>query len=1025
MNWKRKCKFTLAALAAASTALALDPLEKADAYSTELSPELVPTRNFFPIGVLGDNAFRQMPFAGLNLGEEAHCCYEFKDGAECNYKKTAGGKGLRFFNVWAAHSIFLSPETKHYGTLKHPVNDAGVEYDHQMIRFFDPNTRKYVLDAAAATVDTVLAREEGKEDIFIWGIDNEWELPLDYSAEALTAFRKFLESTYDGDLDRMNRAWNTSYQSFAEAVPPKIAECSQQPGAWLDWRRFQEESYADFIRDYFTVIQQHDPKRRPVVSKSTQCTIEMQSVVRNRAVNHEILADRTRDISQGWYGIDQYGHGDRNNYEMNYLYHCILPNDPAERKFRCGVFSGEANNHAGPGWQFAQSYWRMLANGYRGGDFFVLGCFGAQNDFATFGFTSPDGSRRSRFHYLTRYAAAIHRTEPFWAQAEPANDVPRIAMLLPQRDVLLANNTGVSLWDYSTNNRLAVYTHLRNAGYWVDVIPYGKLNPEFLKRYDALFLVGAEHLSAKECAEIAAFVEAGGCLYSDMRAGNFDEHHLETHGLEKVLGLRQQGVYTGIEVSPDDVWYNTEYGNVIRGDGKILFEATTAKLLNERDLFENAKAALVLGNDFGKGRSFWFNTRLGALRPESVEPLVISNFLAGYLKQAGIQPNYTHSEAPGDHLRVETPQMNDSGDLAIIVAGVTRFAIPAGKLSVKLPATAEFNSAFWASAEGALLEKVPFRRTGDRVEFELPEVKTAGVLYCFVTPEPLLGLGMVDATQSLPADPNTPELLPTKETHVKVQLANPGTTELPAGEIALRALADWKVEPAVQATPVLKPGEMREFVFRVTVPEMSPHFRPNFVYPLLAQFIVEGERRGVAHQSVAVRLDPTKFDYLLSDNAIDGRFPRDFTIHTGAEYIYNFPDELPEGHSFRDPSTNTEDGRAGNALTDGLDWWTRRVTFVMPEAEVVFDLKSVYTISAVNLRKGHPAFPTGVEVEVSENGKHFKPIAKASTLTWDEGDWAMVKTEPVKGRYVLVRIIYPSAAGGFLDELEIYGRPLK
>lgn len=300
MNWKRKCKFTLAALAAASTALALDPLEKADAYSTELSPELVPTRNFFPIGVLGDNAFRQMPFAGLNLGEEAHCCYEFKDGAVCNYKKTASGKGLRFFNVWAAHSIFLSPETKHYGTLKHPVNDAGVEYDHQMIRFFDPNTRKYVLDTAAATVDTVLAREEGKEDIFIWGIDNE-----------------------------------------------------------------------------------------------------------------------------------------------------------------------------------------------------------------------------------------------------------------------------------------------------------------------------------------------------------FDEHHLETHGLEKVLGLRQQGVYTGIEVSPDDVWYNTEYGNVIRGDGKILYEPTTAKLLNERDLFENAKAALVLGNDFGKGRSFWFNTRLGALRPESVEPLVISNFLAGYLKQAGIQPDYTHSEAPG------------------------------------------------------------------------------------------------------------------------------------------------------------------------------------------------------------------------------------------------------------------------------------------------------------------------------------------------------------------------------------------
>ena len=64
-------------------------------------------------------------------------------------------------------------------------------------------------------------------------------------------------------------------------------------------------------------------------------------------------------------------------------------------------------------------------------------------------------------------------------------------------------------------------------------------------------------------------------------------------------------------------------------------------------------------------------------------------------------------------------------------------------------------------------------------------------------------------------------------------------------------------------------------------------------------------------------------------------------------------------------------------------------------------------------------------MEVSEDGRRFHPVAAATELSWDEGDWAMVKTEPVKGRYVLVRILYPSAAGGFLDELEIYGRPLK
>lgn len=97
----------------------------------------------------------------------------------------------------------------------------------------------------------------------------------------------------------------------------------------------------------------------------------------------------------------------------------------------------------------------------------------------------------------------------------------------------------------------------------------------------------------------------------------------------------------------------------------------------------------------------------------------------------------------------------------------------------------------------------------------------------------------------------------------------------------------------------------------------------------------------------------------------------------------------------------------------------------MPEAEVVFDLKSAYEVTAVNLRKGAPAFPNGIEVEVSEDGKSFRTVAKAPKPDWDGGGWTMVKTEPAKGRYVLVRIKYPTTKGGYLDELEIYGRPLK
>ncbi len=1008
-----KFRLFFAVLAVGSLFAADDPLQRIDAYSLEVTPAIRPTKDFFAIGTLGDHGFKTLPFMGLGLCERSHCCYEFKDGKPCTYKGSGNERGLYFFNIWAAHSLYRSPETKNYGTIKRSVNDQGRERGQHHINYFHPQTRQYVLDAAKFTVKTVLERE-ARDTVYIWGIDNEWEMPLDYSLEALAAWPVFLEKYYGGDLAKLNRAWKTEYQSFSEALPPKEDEYNKKPGAWLDWRRFQEEAYAGFIRDYFKAVRENDPVKRSVVSKSTQCTIEMQAVARTRALNHEILADYTRDESLGLYGIDQYGHGDRNTYEFSYLYHCILPTDPADKHFQYGVFSGELNNHAGPGWQFAQSYWRLLANGYKGGDFFHLGMPGGTADYATFALTSPDGSRRSRFFYLTRLAATIHRTEAFWRNATAA-EVPRIAMLMPQRDVMLAGETGVSRWDFSGNNRLSVYTHLRNAGYWVEAIPSGKLAPGFMKRYNALFLVGAEHLSAEECKNIEAFVAGGGVLYADMRSGSFDEHHIEHNALGKVLGVNYKGVYTGIEVSPDDLWYNTEYGNVIRADGKILFDTTTAKIRNAEDLFQNGKAAAVTMNEFGKGKAFWFNTRLGALRPESVEVQVVSDFFAKYLKEGGIQPGYTGGS---DRLRVEIPQVFN-GNYSVAIAGVTRFPAPAGKLTIQFPAGAKFEHAFFAPAESALLQKVKF----DGSTFELPEIKTAGILYCYNESIPMLGISAMGLA-SHPADKATAEAVPGQSFQVKVQLVNPGVAKLPAGEVVLQTLADWRIKDASVKVPTLKPGEIREFTFDVTTPENSPHFKPEFIYPLVAEFKVNGERKAVIHQTVSILLDRTKFEHLLSDNRPDSRFPRDFTLKTGATYAYNFP----EGdQSFKDPSVGKHTGRAANgkALTDGLDQWDRRASFTKPEMEVVFDLKESYAFTGVNLRRGTQPYPGAISVRVSADGKTFAPAIPETPFAWDESGWSMTKAEaPVNARYILVKVTFPTPKGGNIDEIEIYGKPL-
>lgn len=1018
-------KSLLAAAALLSAAIGVaagketEPLQRADAYTLEMNSDLRTSPYFFPIGVLCDRKFEILPFMGLNISEHIHTCYEYPAGKPCNYKATENDRGTYFFCHWVAHTLYRTRKTKTHGTLKNLVRDDGKPAGNHSLSYTDPQTKKYIMDAAAASVKNVVAKDS--RNIFLWGIDNEWELAPDYSPESVALFHKWLEKTYEGNLAELNKAWKSEFKNFSEAVPPKIADCNRNPGGWLDWRRFTEENFAAFLKDYFAAIQNADPLKRPVIAKNTQCTLEMQAVAKNRAVNHELIADATRDISQGWYGIDQYGHGDRSSYEINYFYNCIRPRNPVPGK-RYGIFSAENNNHAGPGWQFAQYAWRIAANGLRGVDFFVMGNFGARNDYSTFSFTDPDGIRRDRFYYLSRFASMIHRSEKFWAQAAPAENAPRLAMLLPQRDIMLAGPTGVSWWDYSTNNRLNVFGRLRDAGYWVDVIPYGKLDSEYLKKYQGLVLVNAEHLSAKEAKAIAAYVREGGNLFADMRSGNFNEHHVENGGLAEVLGLKYKGVYTGIEVSPDDLWYNTKYGNVIRGDGRILAELTTAKLVNGEDVFRNAKGAWITRNEYGKGKAFWFNTRLGALRPESVGMKVVSDWFGDRMKDAGLVPAYSSSIGNTDKMRVETPLADPAGNVLIVIAGTTEEALPAADLRIKLPPGGEYGNAFWAPAESTWFEKVGFRMEKDGVGvFEMPEIRSAGILYLFRDHAPMLGIKAKGVEGKAANDPYTAEVVPGESFKVKVQLVNPSVKRMPGGTLRLRALGDWKVSAPEEAWSV-SAGGIKEYTFRVTVPEESKFFKPNFVYPLVAEFIRDGKRIAVENAVVSVKLDPRKYDYLLTDNPTREHNDRHFVLRTKADYSYV---SVPgAGEWFRDPSNAKANGQSGMALTDGLNG-RRHVVCKMRNVEILFDLKKEFRITRLAVKRvDSRTSPSALEISVGKDGKTFGAPVSVSKLEWNGEKYAEVPLKPQDGRYVKVRFIFPDDRGGRVDEVEIFGRAL-
>lgn len=481
MNKLFKLSLGLALLAAIGAGAADDPLQKSNAYTLELDGEMQPGRNFFPLSILRNDEMDLLPRLGYTFTDGGgHQCLEFRTGKECTYHKKVSDRAPVFVSLWAAHTVAGSRWTRNYGTLKNSQGPDGKPHKMHNLNLHDPNTGKYILDCERFSVEKVL--EVNGDRVFMWHLDNEWELPMDYSPEAKAGFVKYAKKLYNNDLDEFNRVWGSDYRRFEDFEAPVAEEASRRPGAWLDWRRFQEESYTDFMAARFKNVSEADKGRRRVVFKGTQCTLEMPAVYKLRLNNHEMLADKTREYSKGWYGIDMYGNTDRNCYEYNYFYNCILnPADPEDRRWNWGVFAAETNNHTGPDWQFAESFWRVLGNGVKGFDFFTLGKKGAKGDWATFGFTrASDGVRRGKLYYAARLGAMIHRTEQFWAQSRPYTQ-GAVAMLIPTRDVLLSEPAGASRWDYSQNNRLNVYTHLREAGYRVDVLPYNKLNDAYLK----------------------------------------------------------------------------------------------------------------------------------------------------------------------------------------------------------------------------------------------------------------------------------------------------------------------------------------------------------------------------------------------------------------------------------------------------------------------------------------------------------------------------------------------------------------
>ncbi len=1041
-----------------------EALDSVTAQTLCLSEEGKTLEGYFPMGfVMGAADF---PLdAGFSLRDETFRWPPFIHGTPFPTTIDAtDSHGFRYFSrvrgaevlggslARAAKEGKLSIKTQNYGWLPSALDVNGKTYPRGLVDIFNAATEKYLLDYAEANIKAYGADSAHAKAVVLWGLDNEWEGAPNYGTDARADFAPWLHRAY-GTVGALNAAWGTKYESFdaaAQGKLPSAQDYAAQPAAFLDWWNFQTETFTTVLSRIAKVIHETDPQHRGVAHKSTQQTIEMPGANRERTFDHAEFADRMRPYSGGYYGMDIYGSGDRQTYEANFIYNCIRP---ADRSAGYGTFLCETNNHGGPGHQFASTFWRLLGNGFKAVDFFTPGFAGAKGDWASFGFLDAStGKLRDKAFYAARWTSMIHRTERFWTESAPAEKMPRLAMVLPRRDILLSEPSGrdrkKGKWSYPENHRWMIFRWLREQGYWVDVIPYSKLQPSYLAAYQGLLLIGAEHLTAGECETIRAYVNGGGVLVADERPGYYDEHHRVVNRMESLLGVKFKEAARGpLKVKTSD--------GVFTGAGRVEVDPVTAKpLLHTTD---GKPAALVQTQ--GKGTVLSLPFKLGSLisqaaTTECVNILIdgptadseeylptatemnLGAWLGELLGQVNLKRAYqfpgTAKEVSGK-IRVEQPMIDRRGNVAVVISNralsLTQEMIPACTLEVTLPG-GPWTFGFWAPAEHDGLEPVKVELVADqRYRLSLPAMPSAGVLYLMPDHAPLLGIARLGgANEPRAVDKETLQVKAGVPFKVSVRLANTTAGELTPGTLRLITRAGWTVTPASQPTGAVARGQFKDYEFEVTPDPDDMRLTPDRLSPIVARWNDGKSDAAIISAIVEAVPAPEKTRRLLSDNA---SFPASYPyqLKTGAQYLYL----APIAAQIADPERDGFGKTSGRSLLNGFasftgtrdsqPFWNNRgchAQYKSAAVEIVFDLQASHELSDLVVVAGPGENkPVRVTAATSVDGKTY---ASAGEMAPARPRHEMtLKLNHPNARFVRVKVEW-SQPGGTLDEVEIWGR---
>jgi len=398
------------------------------------------------------------------------------------------------------------------------------------------------------------------QEIGYWG-DTLLGQPVCYCENTLAFFRKWLNEKY-GDLDGLNRAWNTRYGDWSYVQPDRLPMAKICLSQDIDWKYFMDNiQVGNVLRQRYETINAADPLKRMIFAHKGWPVI---------GSGMDWSYGRTQDFLgsssyPAWFGAHKWDDNspmpgkpfDRRDALLAETWDCqVMRYDyirSANRRDSHVWASEFQGGQISTGFHLGREVlaedmrrWMLSAvsAGTTGISFWVTRAEIMAGEMNGFSLLDSEGDSTERFEEASHIGCALNKhvdvfTKNTWPGAE-------VAIFVNESNYQLCS----SLAQGGDNLEFSIrgwHRILWDANIPVDFVESMELDEAYINKYKAIILPFPLSISEELAGKLKSYVEQGGNLISEACPGRLTEHAYANRGelsptLRKLFGVNQKSL---------------------------------------------------------------------------------------------------------------------------------------------------------------------------------------------------------------------------------------------------------------------------------------------------------------------------------------------------------------------------------------------------------------------------------------------------------------------------------------------------